>query len=742
MGASPDSGGPGDNWWDTVPKENVTPPLAPGGALTGAPPAATTGDDWWNAVPKENVTPPGPQDTLLPNAPYGGDDMVVHGMTSGLSDPLRAGMHAATDWGATQLGLNEPGTQTPTDRGFDFQRRYQEIARGRRQFESEYPELSTGANIAGSLAVPPAAIAKAAEPIAGLLSRGYTKYLAPQVESVAASIPPLWKQTLQTMGIGGGYGAVSGAADNPEDPLGGAARGAGGGVAGGAILPPVLRLGGALTTGTANVFAPASRAPQNAIDRLRGIVGGESSVGLPGLDALDQRIQDSNSPLSLADISPGTRSLVGTLYDSNSPAAPMIDKQLQDRHDQASGRLVSMLDQTAITGPENWQADEALRLRQKANAKPAYDDAYMQPSMNPDHLEPGGALADLLTRPSMKTAMGKARTLAAEEGRDPNSLGITFDMDGNPLFQGVPSWQTMDYVKRGLDGVLSDPSKYPRNPFTGVREFDDEGRAVVRTLSDLRSFLTTENPQYGKALSIYSGDQATRNALAEGGSSLAPRRTASQNQAVFDQLSPGDQDFYRLGGTNELRARILDSKDAADTTKQIANSEGMRDRLRVLFDSDEDYNKFLAANADEHTIFDTNQKIRGGSDTARRTGAMQAGTPSSGGLGAAIPVGVGAMIGTGSPSAGLKAGGAMLVGGAIKKLADRFSPAWVGQSPQAGVQAASLSLAPGPAARNVIGLLGQQPERPIASPAFPLGLIAGGLPTTLPYATTPSWLYR
>jgi len=743
MGApAADGSSPGGMWWDMVPKDNVTPPtLVPGGAATAPAPAATD-DNWWSAVPKDNVTPPAPDDRLLPNADYGFTSMGVHGLTAGASDPIRAAMHAVTDWGATQLGLNEPGTQTPTDRGFDFMRRWDEIARGRRQYESEYPELSTVANIAGGLASG-GAIAEAAKPIAGLISKGFDS-LPSAVQTVGSAIadktPNLIKQTLASMGVGGGFGAATGALDNPENPLAGAERG---GVGGALTVPAItgtLRLGGALGTGMSNTFWPAANAPGNAADRLAGIVGKEAKVGLPDLNALDQRIADSNSPLSLADVSLGVRNYVGTLFDGNTAAAPLIEKQLQDRHDAAAGRLTSMLDQTAITGPENWQADEILRQGQKSKAAPLYADAYMQPPLNPDHLEPGGALTTLMQRPSMKTAMGKALELAAEEGRDPNSLGITFDASGAPVFQGVPSWETLDTVKRGLDSVLSDPAKYPRNPFTGVRDFDDTGRAVVGTLSDFRTFLRTENPKYGAALDAFSGDQATRNALAEGGAALAPQRTASQNEAAFNLLAPGDQDFYRLGATNSLRGKILNSKDAADTTNQIANSQGMRDRLRVLFDSDDDYNKFLAANADEHTIFQTNQAIRGNSPTARRSGAMQAATPSSS-FGAALPVALSTAFTTGSPMTGLKAGAAMLAGGVAKKIADRYVPLWAGRSPEAGTVAANLALEPGDRARSVIGLLGQQPTPgPSSLPA--VGPIAGGLQTTLPYALTPSWLYR
>ncbi|MGJ3625947.1 hypothetical protein AB5I41_01420 [Sphingomonas sp. MMS24-JH45] len=69
--------------------------------------------------------------------------------------------------------------------------------------------------------------------------------------------------------------------------------------------------------------------------------------------------------------------------------------------------------------------------------------------------------------------MGKARTIAANERRDPNKMGFDLNDQGDVALTSVPSMQTIDYAKRGMDDVLE---RY-RNPLTNRLELSDAGRA-------------------------------------------------------------------------------------------------------------------------------------------------------------------------------------------------------------------------------------------------------------------------
>jgi hypothetical protein len=707
-----------DDWLAQHPLVNP-PPTA--GVAAGPPPSSSELDieranaeapssDWLKAhplVPGGGAAYAPGEDALRPVAPYGWREMLAHGLSFGVSDPMQAAVQAAADWAQPPPGLPVRGAPPgpPAPPGFDYQKRAEEQAAGRRLFEAEYPKSSTLLNATGALAAFPQALPRLAAWGIPALSRF--------AGSTAEAAPAMWRQILGSTGVGATGGAVTGAADTPEAPLAGAAQYATGGAIAGAAAPIVTRGAVATGRGISNLWNPEANAERNAIDKLRGIVGQDTSVGHPDLGALDQRLLAANSPLTLADVSPGTRRYVGSLYDRNTPAATMIGNELERRDAGAQTRLLGGLDRLSATGPETFEADALMKANQQTKAGALYGDAYMQPPVNPDLVAPGGDIHALIDTPAGKQAMNNALKIAAQDRVSPQSLGITFNAAGDPVFTGVPSWQTLHYVKQGFDDVLS---SYARNPLTGRRELDVFGGKVAKTLGEYRDALVRENPAYGKALSVYSGDASARDALDMGSHALAPGLPAAEQMHMFNQLSPGDQELYRLGAANALRLKIRSTPDLGDETKRIANSTEMRDKLRPLFSTDERYNDFVNGIVrDERTIFETNQRIAGNSFSASRLGAM--GKEEPGGLAAAVPVAAGALMGGAGLGTAAAAGGMGALMGPVKGWLNRISDRLAGQSPQAQNVAANLALAPG--GREVMGLL-QAPQMRYRAPWLPL----------------------
>lgn len=705
-----------DDWLAQHPLVAAPPPAPAAPDLTPAETAIETRrseDDWLKAHPAvpDSTYKPG-EDMVAPAAPYGWREMLAHGASFGLSDPLQAGLQAGADW-----MLPPPGAPPP---GFDYQKRAEEVARGRQMFEAGHPYISTAANLAPAVLYAPALAARlgyAALP-------GISRFIG----STAEAAPSMLRQLASSIGLGATAGAVTGAADTPEAPLTGATQYAAGGAIAGAASPIVTRTAGALGRGISNVWDPAGNAERNAVDKLRSLVAQDSSVGHPDLGALDQRLMESNSPLTLADVSPGTRRYVGSLLDRNTPAATMIEGELQRRDAGAQSRLLGGLDRTAATGPETFEADAILKANQQTKAAPLFGDAYMQPPVNPDLVAPGGEIHALLDTPAGKGAMKNALQIAAQDRVPPQSLGITFNAAGDPVFTGVPSWQTLHYVKQGFDDVLS---SYQRNPLTGRLELDVFGGKVAKTLGEYKAALIRENPAYGNALSVYSGDAASLDALRMGSHALAPGLPAAEQAHMFNQLAPGDQDLYRLGAANALRLKIRSTPDLGDETKRIANSTEMRDKLRPLFRTDDEYNGFVNGIVrDERTIFETNQKIAGNSASASRLGAM--GKEEGGALSTAVPVAAGALMGGAGLGTAAAAGGTAALLAPVKGWLNRISDRLAGQSPEAQSVAANLALAPGSGpARQVLGLL-QAPQNRYRAPWLPLTVGGATSQSTLP----------
>jgi hypothetical protein len=329
-------------------------------------------------------------------------------------------------------------------------------------------------------------------------------------------------------------------------------------------------------------------------------------------DMLDLMNATPDKPLVLGDVV-GENGLayLGKLGRSPGESREIITKGLNDRDMGAGTRLAGDVDKSIATGSADTVSQELIQLRKKA-ARPFYDAAYERHPINPDEMKPEGSIGSMLTRPSMRSGMANARKIAAEEGVDVGALGIDLDAEGVPFYSKVPTWRTLDYVKRGLDDVVE---QY-RDKTTGKLVLDTYGNAAQSTRGAYRDVLRNLNPDYAKALDAYSGPSASKDAMKAGQDFL--RRRPEEISRRISELSPGDKEFYKLGAADALRTALAKKSVGADETKAIINSQYMRDQLRPLFDNNDAYERFVKSVEAEGRMFGTRYSALGNSRTAAR----------------------------------------------------------------------------------------------------------------------------
>ncbi len=229
------------------------------------------------------------------------------------------------------------------------------------------------------------------------------------------------------------------------------------------------------------------KAAENATDYVSGIVRANPRANLSA-----NPIEASGKPIMAAEAigRPGVTQL-SAIGRRSGATGDMLESNLRQRAQampervQADLEVITGLSGDAIRGDF---AAQATALRTKAT--PLYEAAYAKPAVQNAELE------TLLKRPSMKSAMNRAVSIAREEGRDPTTLGFDFDAAGDVIHIRTPSNQTLDYVKRGLDDVLE---SY-RDGTTGKLRLDERGRAVLGTLNRYREIIAPEGSAYRAAL--------------------------------------------------------------------------------------------------------------------------------------------------------------------------------------------------------------------------------------------------
>jgi hypothetical protein len=205
--------------------------------------------------------------------------------------------------------------------------------------------------------------------------------------------------------------------------------------------------------------------------------------------------------------------------------------------DFAEGRAENLPDRISRQARRNISPDprspaeirDQIAATGRREAAPLYEAAYAEP------FTPTPAIEDILSRPAGRAALERAARIAANEGRDPNSIGLIVS-DAGPVAVRSPTMQTMDYVKRGLDDVLEGY----RDSTTGRMTLDTEGRAIEGLRRDFRNELDNINPSYAAARASHSSTAALQRATELGENFLSMEADEFSRQA--SRLNPAERE--------------------------------------------------------------------------------------------------------------------------------------------------------------------------------------------------------
>jgi len=515
------------------------------------------------------------------------------GYLNGITQQLRQGASLGF---ADEVGAAGAGTggaivgalrgQNPIDAfSKSYDRRLGEIRGGEDQFHSDHPVASTVAQIGGGLAT-----------LGG-------------VGKVVSAAPSIGSAIGRGAATGAGYGAVGGFANGRGgvgNRLGSTAIGAASGAILGAAIPAAGYVVGKGVQAARNMVGLQDPEKQAAMlvakalerDGVHGPI--ETGASLTG------------KPVALADLGgQNVRRLADQTNVQGGPGAEKISRFLDQRQAEQAGRIVGDIKTNLSPSTDTYGLSDSLAAQARTKAAPLYDKAYGVGKAVPDEVWSEN-IGSLMGRPSMKQALGRAYRIAAEEGRDPKTLGFDFNDAGDVIFKDkVPTMQTLDYVKRGLDDVLEGM----RNPVTGKLVLDESGRAINATRSAFREELKTLNPDYADALQAYAGPTQQRNAVALGRDFM--KLDPEQISAQVGRMSADEQQAFKVGAARALQDKIEKVKGLGDATKHIFNDTRIKGQIKTAF-GDEGYAAFERAMGAERTMADTRAFVGGNSRTAQR----------------------------------------------------------------------------------------------------------------------------
>lgn len=419
------------------------------------------------------------------------------------------------------------------------------------------------------------------------------------------------------------FGAASGAGQANDDRLTGGAVGAIGGMVGNVAGAGIASGVGALARTRPGIGAVnatrdlISRAPvgptlppiagANAPTvAQRSLLAALEKSRVPDVTGKLTEAQSLNVPFSLADSSAELRELAGAAVRRSPAASQVAEGALIPRNRGQFDRLGAAVRRDLGPTSNIPQLSEDLIRQARTAAKPLYETGFAAPGAS------SVELGDIASRPSFQAGLMRAHRIAREEGRDPTALGFDLNEAGEVTLTRVPSFETLDLVKRGLDDTLE---PY-RNAITGKLDVNEDTRGINATKNLLLSRMDAVNPDYKAARAAYAGPVQARDALARGQDaySLQPDELGMQVKAQ----TPEHLNQMRLGYQARLMDHAASVRDASNPFETTLGAPAARTRLETLYSGNPGVPRLLRTRDLEGQAQQTTNAVLGNSKTAQR----------------------------------------------------------------------------------------------------------------------------
>lgn len=447
-----------------------------------------------------------------------------------------------------------------------------------------------------------------------------------------------------------GFGTLFGANTNEDDRLKGAGIGAGASLVG--------DLAGKYALAPLATKAIDSSPVQAGINRVRGMFGrapavvprpiqvGEAAVGdeaAPRIDDIMTRLREASSlnlPFSLADADPALRQQLGSAARLSPEVQSSVGGQLSERSLGQADRALTGVSRSLA--PPVSMSDTAATIRQSARqaADPLYREAFAMPAPS------SPAIDEILNTPSGQKAARSAYDIAMDRGKSPAELAMALNPDGTARLDASPTYETLDFVKKGFDQTLA---PY-RNPNSG--RLDLEGNPLAQGIDQMRKSFLSEldagNPVYAQARSTYADAIKPRTSLESGYRAAQPSVTQDEFGQMIGGLSAPETGTFRQGYSTSMSDRINKTRMSANPYDIVAGTPDQQAKLRALYP---DADAFLRQRALEQDMAKTAQEVLGGSQTQGRALADQRFTGAGMGAGDVAEIGLSAV--TGMPPVGV-----------------------------------------------------------------------------------------
>ena len=233
--------------------------------------------------------------------------------------------------------------------------------------------------------------------------------------------------------------------------------------------------------------------------------------------------------------------------------------------------------------------------RRKELSTPLYEQAYN---------EGDNALKQAMSMLSTGNAkVGKVKELINDD-RIKNAISTARKDYG--INQEIPdiSIQSLHGARQVVDDIIGSAKRAGEN---------NKARSYIDLKNKINNVIYDVAPTMKEADKTFAGFSALKNAQEEG-LKFNQYRNRDEVKRTFSKLSDGEKDTFRIGVKDYLMDKVSKSSDR-NPAKTIFGNQLERRKVQALFDNPKQFTNFTKRLNDEIRVFDTKQRVLGGSRT-------------------------------------------------------------------------------------------------------------------------------
>jgi hypothetical protein len=287
----------------------------------------------------------------------------------------------------------------------------------------------------------------------------------------------------------------------------------------------------------------------------------------------------------------GLTRLLGKTQGSNKVIADYINK----KSITSSKRVGDLINKNISS--ENYfdSIDNIVKTRSEV-ASPLFKKGYEEGNI---------ALNQAMTSPLPNNArVGKIRELINDD-RVKNVIAKARQDYG--INQDIPdvSIESLHGARQVVDDIINTAKRAGEN---------NKARSYINLKQQLNNVIYDVAPTMKQADKTFAGLSALKNSQEEG-LNFGKLRNGEEVKRYISGLSDGEKETYKIGIKDYLMDKAMKTGDANSSARKIFSQPLERKKLEAVFNNKKQFNDFAGRMNDEIRVFDTKQRIVGGSRT-------------------------------------------------------------------------------------------------------------------------------